>query len=108
MIDTPVKLNGELTLADELIDIRREMRTAFHQGRWQDLADLDKGCRSLVTRIIDASDEHLFDLLRETLGFYRELLSEFNEQKGSISAEVLQLRRAQSRNQVYRQMSVVR
>ncbi|MFN3235433.1 MAG: flagellar protein FliT [Pseudomonadales bacterium] len=108
MIDTPVNRHSELTMADELIDIRRGMRTAFHQGRWQDLADLDKHCRSLVKRIIDASDEHLFEMLRETLAFYRELLSEFNEQKGSISAEVLQLRRAQSRNQVYRQMSVVR
>ena len=95
-------------LAQELTEIREEMRRAFEYGRWQDLADLDKACRSSVTRIVQTKDPELFKLLTETLSFYRTLLSEFHAQKNDISSEVLQLRRAQSSNLVYRQMSVVR
>lgn len=99
---------SETTLADELIDIRREMRRAFSQGLWQELAELDKSCRSSIAKVVETRDEDLFSLLTDTLSFYRQLLEEFNAHKGEISAEVLLLRRAQSRNQVYRQMSVVR
>ena len=95
-------------LTGELIEIREEMRRAFEHGRWQDLADLDIACRSSVSRIVATKDRELFALLTETLNFYRTLLSEFHAQKDDISSEVLQLRRAQSSNRVYRQMSVVR
>ena len=95
-------------LANELLDIRRDMRAAFEQGRWQDLADLDRECRSSIDLIAKTRDRELFNLLTETLSIYRKLLGEFRAQKDEICSEVQQLRRAQSRNQVYRQMSVVR
>lgn len=91
-----------------LSELRDEMRRAFLEGRWQDLADLDAECRQHVTRVIETKDPKLFDLLTDTLRFYRQLLDEFQVAKSNLSSEVMQLRRAQSRNQVYRQMSVVR
>ena len=95
-------------LGVELINIRHQMRSAFEQGRWQDLADLDKECRSYIELIVATKDQDLFLLLQDTLRFYRKLLAEFSVEKAGLSAEVLQLRRAQSSNRVYRQMSVVR
>ena len=95
-------------VSEELGELREEMRRAFSDGRWQDLADLDSDCRRRVQEVIATKDPALFSLLTETLSFYRQLLDEFNTAKSSISSEVLQLRRAQSRNRVYRQMSVVR
>ena len=92
----------------ELRELRDEMRRAFLEGRWQDLADLDSDCRQRVQEVIETKDPQLFSLLTDTLSFYRQLLDEFNAAKSNISSEVLQLRRAQSRNRVYRQMSVVR
>lgn len=95
-------------LSNDLLDIRQQMRAAFEQGRWQDLADLDKQCRSSIASVAKTKDRELFLLLNDTLRFYRKLLSEFHSHKSNISSEVLQLRRAQSSDQVYRQMSVVR
>ncbi len=95
-------------VSERLGELREEMRRAFLEGRWQDLADLDSDCRRRVQEVIETKDARLFSLLTETLSFYRQLLEEFNTAKNGISSEVLQLRRAQSRNRVYRQMSIVR
>ncbi len=94
-------------VSERLGELREEMRRAFLEGRWQDLADLDRACRSSIASIAKTKDRELFDLLTDTLSFYRTLLDEFETQKSGISSEVLQLRRAQSSNQVYQQMSVV-
>lgn len=93
--------------AAELLEIRGLMRDAFEHEQWQDLADLDRRCRSFITEIVQTRDQSVMLMLSDTLLFYRELLTEFGSEKSSIAGDVMLLRRAQSSNRVYRIMNTI-
>ena len=99
--------NNELAL-DELRALRGRMQAAFEAGEWQDLADLDNDCRSLVGRIMNMANVSVFDELTATLRFYAELLQNCQKSKTDLAEQSIALRHSQARGRVYRTMNVVR
>lgn len=93
---------------EELRELRERMQSAFEAGQWQDLADLDNDCRSLIGRIMTSDRVSVFDELTATLRFYAELLGSCEKSRNQIAEQSIALRQSQANGRVYRLMNIVR
>tara|TARA_R110002072_G_scaffold31735_18_gene97759 strand:- start:77359 stop:77694 length:336 start_codon:yes stop_codon:yes gene_type:complete len=99
--------NTELWLS-QLAELRAKMQKAFEYRQWQDLADLDNDCRSVVTQLIGQADASVLAALKETLSFYSHLIKDCRYQKNEVAVEAISMRQSRASGHTYHQMNHLR
>ena len=92
----------------QLESIRARMQAAYDREKWQDLAGLDKECRSLVSELSRSANLEIIGSLTDTLRFYADLVARCQTNKNRLAAETIQLRQSQGSSRVYRSLNVIR
>lgn len=92
----------------QLASIRARMQAAFDHAEWQDLAGLDKECRSLVSELSRVANQEIIQALTDTLRFYADLVGKCQANKDALACQTIHLRQSQGSSQVYRTLNVIR
>ncbi|PKM31776.1 MAG: flagellar protein FliT [Gammaproteobacteria bacterium HGW-Gammaproteobacteria-11] len=93
---------------EQLQDTHRALIEAVQSGDWQQVGDLDRLCRELVSQAMaepERNDQDLADALDSLLSTYREVTALVQAIQGKLAEELQDLQRSKQSARVYQMFS---
>lgn len=93
---------------EQLQDTHRALIEAVQSGDWQQVGDLDRLCRELVSQAMaepERNDQDLADALDSLLSTYREVTALVQAIQGKLAEELQDLQRNKQSARVYQMFS---
>lgn len=93
---------------EQLLCLLEKMQSAFDEQEWQNLAVLDRQCRSVITDLVKSAQPEVVSKLTETLRFYAELVTRCEVSKNQLANQSISLRNSSAQGRVYRSLNVLK